>query len=141
MKRFICASASALLLMTGAIAITATPSQAQFANVKQELKSLPNQRISFAPGKSSKKIEGFENTIYLLRARKGQTLTLKINSLGARASVTLYGTNGKALSPVYAGSSGEGKVFSVKLPSNGDYYIVGGSGPTNHLHGFTVTIR
>jgi hypothetical protein len=135
MKRILIGGLSALLLasgtMTGTVLLTIAPSMAQFANVKQQLNSLPSSRIQFAKGASSANIQNAENHIYLLRARAGQKLTLKTNSLGARASVT----------PVFAGASGDGKTFSVRLPATGDYYIVGGSGTSNHFYDFTVTIK
>jgi hypothetical protein len=143
MKRILIGCLSALALatgtMTGTVLLTIAPSMAQFANVKQQLNSLPSSRIQFAKGASSANIQNAENHIYLLRAKAGQKLTLKINSLGARASVTLYGVNGKPLSPVFAGD--EGKTFSVRLPATGDYYIVGGSGTSNHFYDFKVTIK
>jgi hypothetical protein len=145
MKRILIGCLSALVLasgtMTGTVLLTIAPSMGQFANVKQQLNSLPSSRIQFAKGASSANIQNAENHIYLLRARAGQKLTLKTNSLGARASVTLYGVNGKTLSPVFAGASGDGKTFSVRLPATGDYYIVGGSGTSNHFYDFTVTIK
>lgn len=122
--------------------ILPSSSIAQWDDIRQELKSLPTKRVRFAPRTSSTTIQNFEDTIYILRANAGQTLTLKINSLGARASVTLYGVDGKPLSPVFSGfGNSEGKNFRVRLPKTGDYYILGGSGPSNHFHDFTVYIK
>ncbi|MDF5737264.1 MULTISPECIES: hypothetical protein [unclassified Nostoc] len=140
MKHLLISSLSTLLFTAGADVLP-LPSMAQFANVKQHLNSLTTTRVVFARGKSSTTIENAENNIYILRAKAGQTLTLKVNSLGARASVTLYGVNGKPLSPVFAGAGGEGKSLSLHLAKTGDYYIVGGSGPTNHLYNFTIFIK
>ena len=117
------------------------PSQAQFADVRQQLNKLPTSRVVFAPGTSSTTIENAVNKIYILRATARQRLTLKVNSLGARASVTLYGVDGKPMGLSFIGSDGEGKAQSVLLPKTGNYYIVGGAGPTNHRYNFTVTIR
>ncbi|BAZ04703.1 hypothetical protein [Calothrix sp. NIES-3974] len=142
MKRFFIGGVSALLMVTGGILVPTIPASAQLANVKHHLNSLPTTRVAFVRGTNSKNITGADNRIYILRARKGQNLTLKINSLGARASVTLYGNNGKAISPVFSGlGGGEGKSLTVKLPVTGDYYIVGGGGPSFHLYDFTVTIK
>lgn len=142
MKRILIGGLSTLLFATatvsGTLLLTNAPSMAQFNNVKPQLRNLPSSRIQFKKGASSATIENAENRIYILRANKGQRLTLQINSLGARASVTLYGVNGKPFSPVL---TGEGKTFSATLPATGDYYIVGGSGPSNHFYNFTVTIR
>lgn len=117
------------------------PGKAQFADVRQKLNTLPTSRVVFAPGASSTTIENAIDKIYILRARAGQRLTLKANSLGARASVTLYGVDGKPLGLSFIGSSGEGKERSVVLSKTGNYYIVGGAGPTNHLYNFTVSIK
>lgn len=117
------------------------PSQAQFADVRQKLNAIPTSRVVFAPETSSATIENAVNRIYILRAKAGQLLSLKANSLGARASVTLYGVDGKPLGSSLIGSNGEGKEFRVRLPKTGDYYIVGGAGPTNHFYNFTVTIK
>jgi hypothetical protein len=142
MKRFLIGSMSALLLITGSVLISATPSSAQFTNVKQHLQSLPTNRVLFARGTSSKNINGAEDRIYIVKARKGQRLTLNVSNLGARASVTLYGTNGKVMSPIFTGYNiDDGKIFSVKLPATGDYYIVAGGGPTFHVYNFTVSIK
>ncbi|MEH1780659.1 MAG: hypothetical protein V7K67_26730 [Nostoc sp.] len=140
MKHLLIGSLSTLLFTAGAYVLP-VPSMAQFANVKQHLNSLTTTRVAFARGKSSTTIENAENNIYILRAKARQTLTLKVNSLGARASVTLYGVNGKPLSPVFAGADGEGKSFRLRLSNTGDYYIVGGSGPSNHLYNFTISIK
>jgi hypothetical protein len=113
---------------------------AQFADVRQELKSLPTTRVVFPKGRTGTSIQGADNRIYILRARKGQRLTVKVNSLGARASVTLYGVNGRAVRS-FVGANGDGKSVQLSLKSTGDYYIVGGSGSSNHLYDFTVTIR
>ncbi|MGH1397268.1 MAG: hypothetical protein ACRAVC_25020 [Trichormus sp.] len=139
MKNLLICSVSTLLFTAGTYILPA-PSMAQFANVRQHLNSLNTSRVVFAKGRSSTTIQNADNNIYILRARAGQTLTLNIHSLGARASVTLYGVNGKPLSPVL-GSGSEGRTFRIRLPRNGDYYIVGGSGTSNHFYKFTVAIR
>ncbi|HEY9710238.1 MAG TPA: hypothetical protein V6D48_18665 [Oculatellaceae cyanobacterium] len=117
------------------------PSQAQFADVRQQLNKLPTSRVVFARGASSTTIENTVNKIYILRATARQRLTLKVNSLGARASITLYGVDGKPMGLSFSGASSEGKERTVVLPKTGNYYIVGGSGPTNHAYNFTVTIK
>ncbi len=117
------------------------PSQAQFADVRQKLNAIPTSRVVFAPGTSSATIENADNHIYMLRAKAGQLLFLKANSLGARASVTLYGVDGKSIGSSLIGSQGEGKEIRVRLPKTGNYYIVGGAGPTNHFYNFTVSIK
>ena len=140
MKHLLVSSLSTLLFTAGVYVLSA-PSMAQFANVRQHLNSLTTSRVVFARGKSSTTIQNAETNIYILRAKAGQTLTLKVNSLGAHASVTLYGVNGKPLSPVFIGAGSEGKSFRLHLYNTGDYYIVGGSGSANYLYNFTISIK
>lgn len=73
-------------------------------------------------------------------AKAGQTLTLKYNSLGGPASVTLYSVDGKLLNGVI-GTEDYSQPFSIRISATGDYYIVGGSGVSNATYNFTVTIR
>jgi hypothetical protein len=139
MNRLLIAGASSLLLTLGMSSIPA-PTLAQTANVQDISKSVPRSRVTFAKGKSSTTIEGVENRIYVLKAKAGQRLTLKVNNLGARAGVTLYGANGKEVKSL-GGFDAEGKSFAYRLPASGDYYILGYAGPTYHSYGFTVSIR
>ncbi len=138
MKRLLIAGVSSLILGLG-ITIMPTPSQAQTENIKPLLKSQTTSRIVFAKGKTSATISGFENRIYILRAKAGQKLTLRGDNFGARAGVTLYGANGKLLKSISGFS--DNKTFVYRLPSKGDYYILGYAGPTNHAYDFTVTIK
>ncbi len=138
MKRLLIAGASSLIIGLG-MSIVPTPSQAQIANIKSQLNSLPTSRIAFAKGKTSASINGADNRIYILRAKAGQKLTLRGDNFGARAGVTFYGTNGKLLKSF--GGFSENKTFVYRLPSTGDYYILGYGGSTNHIYDFTVTIK
>ncbi len=123
-----------------AIYILPTPLLAQFADVRQHLNSLPTSRVNFAPGTVGTTIVNATNHIYILKAHSGQRLSLKVNSLGGDASITLYGVNGRTLGQLIGGSD-EGKELSIELPSTGDYYIVGGAGKANDRYDFTVSIR
>lgn len=139
MKHYLIGSLSTLLFTAGAYLLSA-PSLAQFDDVRQHLNSLPTQRVQFKKGTTGTTIQNAESTIYILGAKAGQTLTLKLNSSGEVASVTLYGVDGKPLSPVFSADD-EGKTFSVRLTETGDHYIVGGSGESNAAYDFTVSIR
>jgi hypothetical protein len=139
MKSLLIAGASSLLLTLGMSSIPA-PSFAQVTNIQDISRSVPRARVTFAPRKSSTVINGVENRIYVLRAKAGQRLTLKVNNLGARAGVTLYNANGKIVK-TFGGSDGVGQSFTYKLPSSGDYYIFGYSGPTYHSYEFSVSIK
>jgi hypothetical protein len=139
MKRFLIAIASVLSITTATVALPAS-SFAQVSNIKEISANLPKTRVSFKKGTSSANIQGASNKIYLLRANAGQKMTIKINSLGARASVTLYGVDGKPMSQAITGFDKQ-TVFTFNLPKTGDYSIVGGAGPTNHFYDFTVSIK
>jgi hypothetical protein len=140
MKRLLIATISILSIATATFALPPS-SQAQVANIKEISSKIPTSRVTFKKGTSSAHIQGASNRIYLLRANAGQKMTIKINSLGARASVTLYGVNGKPIGQSIGGFDGENKTVSFTLPKTGDYSIVGGSGPTNHFYDFTVSIK
>ncbi len=140
MKRLILAGLSVLTL-TSTSFLLPSPSFAQFPNIKPHLNQLPSTRIRFNPGSNSSSIQNAVNEVYIFRARAGQYLTIKANSLGASASVTLYGVEGQPLAPSLVGSTGEGKVIRVRLRRTGDYYIAGGSGLSNAAYDFTLTIR
>ncbi|OKH52115.1 hypothetical protein NIES2101_15875 [Calothrix sp. HK-06] len=116
------------------------PSFAQATNIQDISRSVPRSRVTFAKGKSSTVINGVENRVYVLKAKAGQKLTLKVNNLGARAGVTLYNANGKIVKN-FGGFGGEGQSFTYKLPANGDYYILGYAGPTYHSYEFAVSIK
>jgi hypothetical protein len=138
MKRLLIAGVSSLILGLG-MSIIPTPSMAQVANIKPQLKSLPTSRIVFARGKTSASVGNGVNHIYILKAKAGQKLTLVGDNFGARAEITLYGVNGKLLKSISGFS--ENNTFVYRLPSTGDYYILGYAGPTNHTYDFTVTIK
>lgn len=138
MKRLLIAGASSLILGLG-MSIMPSPSLAQVENIKPQLKSLPTSRIVFAKGKTSASINGAANRIFVLKAKAGQKLTLRGDNFGARAGVTFYGANGNLLKSINGFS--ENKTFVYRLPSTGNYYILGYGGPTHHIYDFTVTIK
>ena len=140
MRYFLVSALSTFLLTLGTYSLSA-PLMAEITDIRQQLNSIENSRINFPKGKNSTTIQNAVNEIYIFRANAGQLLTLKVNSLGARASVTLYSVNGQPLSPVFSGFTGEEKVFSTRLLKTGDYYILGYAGPTNHSYDFTLSIK
>ncbi|GFE70075.1 hypothetical protein [Chroococcus sp. FPU101] len=139
MKQFLIGSLSTLLFIVGTY-LASPPLLAQFDDIRQHLNSLPTKRVEFKKETTGTTIHNAESTIYILGAKAGQTLTLKYNSLGGPASVTLYGVDGKPLNTVI-GTEDYSQPFSIRLPATGDYYIVGGSGVSNATYIFTVTIR
>ena len=140
MRSLLIAGASSLLLTLWMSSIP-TPSFAQAANIQEISKSVARSRVTFARGKSSTTINGAENRIYVLGAKAGQKLTLKVTNLGARAGVVLYNKNGKLVKGFNGFNLGNGQSFTYKLPSTGDYYILGYAGPTYHSYEFTVSIK
>jgi hypothetical protein len=95
--------------------------------------SAKNERIRFAPGKSSTvvsgKISSGEQQIYLVGARAGQTMLIEIIEGGANNDVVLYIITPDGSYPM--GKSGESPEYdafwSGKLPQSGDYKIVLGA--------------
>ncbi|GJD21875.1 hypothetical protein RIVM261_068310 [Rivularia sp. IAM M-261] len=140
MKSLLIAGASSLLLTLGMSSIPA-PSFAQSANIQGISSSVSRSRVTFAKGKSSTTINGAEDRIYVLRAKAGQRLTLNVTNLGARAGVVLYNSKGKLVKGFNGYALGNGKSFTYKLPSTGDYYILGYGGPTYHVYDFSVSIK
>ncbi|BAZ10814.1 hypothetical protein NIES4071_26380 [Calothrix sp. NIES-4071] len=140
MRSLLIAGASSLLLTLGMSSIPA-PSFAQATNIQEISKSVPRSRVVFARGKSSTVINGADNRIYVLKANAGQKLSLKVSNLGARAGVVLYNKNGNIVKGFNGFSLGDGQSFTYKLPSTGDYYILGYGGPTHHQYEFSVSIK
>ncbi|BDA69933.1 hypothetical protein CAL7716_040990 [Calothrix sp. PCC 7716] len=140
MKSLLIAGASSLLLTLGMSSIPA-PSFAQSANIQGISSSVARSRVTFAKGKSSTTINGAENRIYVLRANAGQRLTLNVTNLGARAGVVLYNNKGKLVKGFNGFNLDKGGNFTYKLPSTGDYYILGYGGPTYHQYEFSVSIK
>jgi hypothetical protein len=140
MRNLLIAGASSLLLTLGMSSIPA-PSFAQAANIQEISRSTPRSRVTFARGKSSTTITSADNRIYVLKAKAGQRLTLNVTNLGARAGVVLYNNKGKLVKGFNGFNLGNGQSFSYKLPSTGDYYILGYGGPTYHLYEFSVSIK
>ncbi|MBF2066099.1 MAG: hypothetical protein IGS39_17025 [Calothrix sp. C42_A2020_038] len=140
MRSLLIAGVSSFLLTLGMSSIPA-PSFAQATNIQEISQSVPRSRVAFARGKTSTTINGVENRIYVLRAKAGQRLTLNVTNLGARAGVVLYDNKGKLVKGFNGVNLGNGQSFSYKLPSNGDYYILGYGGPTYHSYEFSVSIK
>jgi predicted Co/Zn/Cd cation transporter (cation efflux family) len=100
-----------------AIFLEVAPIQAQFTNIKDVLRNTPSSQLVFAENTVGAVISGFTNRVYLLNAMKGQTLSIDIHTMGARAGVAIY---------------------DVK---SGNYYILCIAGPTNHYYDFTIRVE
>jgi hypothetical protein len=96
------------------------------------------RRIRFAPGAVSDVVEDSvvrgTRDIYLLRARKGQTMTLTITSLERNAVFDVQAPNGNFLQE-------EAMSWSGVLPATGDYSVIVGGTRGNASYKLEVTIR
>ncbi len=95
-------------------------------------------RINFATGTNSKTIEQSvirgERDTYLVGAKRGQRMNLKITSLEKNAEFDVIAPDGKTIK--------EGvTTWSSKLPANGDYQIVVGGTRGNASYKLTVEIK
>lgn len=96
------------------------------------------QRIQFAPGAVNAVVEGGvvrgTRNIYLLRAKRAQTMTLKITSLEQNAVFDIQAPNGKFLQQEATSWRGE-------LPVTGDYSVIVGPTRRNASYKLDVTIE
>jgi hypothetical protein len=121
-----------------AMFLAVSPLQAQYADIKDVLRNTPSSRLAFSPHTVGVVIAGFSNRVYMVNAVKGQTLSLDLNSMGARAGVVIYDVNGKKMTNII---SKEGRDYTYELPKSGDYYILCIAGPTNHYYDLTLRIN
>ena len=96
------------------------------------------RRIQFAPGAVSAVVEGGlvrgTRDIYLLRARRDQTMTLNITSLEQNAVFDVQAPNGNFLKE-------EATSWSGVLPATGDYSVIVSGTRGNASYKLEVTIR
>ncbi|MBD0343640.1 MAG: hypothetical protein ICV63_02135 [Coleofasciculus sp. Co-bin14] len=96
------------------------------------------RRIRFAPGAVSDVVEDSvvrgTRDIYLLRARKGQTMTLTITSLEQNAVFDVQAPNGNFIQE-------EAMSWSGVLPATGDYSVIVGGTRGNATYKLEVTIQ
>ncbi|URR34414.1 hypothetical protein NBE99_07065 [Thermosynechococcus sp. HN-54] len=119
------------LLMPTPIALTQV-------NLKRLLQTLPTSRLQFSPHTVGVVIVGYTDRLYVLNARKGQTLAVEPELMGARASVSVLDRRGEEL--VRLDSNDTGRTFSYTLPYSGDYYVLAYGDPTYHRYHFTLTV-
>jgi hypothetical protein len=94
-------------------------------------------RIQFEPGKSSATINGQTSSSdeYLIRARAGQTINVKVTSADNYVTVWVESDVGEQMD-----SSWETE-WIARLPITGEYRIIVSGGPKPHLYTLEVTIR
>ena len=101
------------------------------------------KRVKFPKGKSSVTlanavIRGEQDT-YILGARSGQRMTVKITALENNAAFQIKGPDGDYLEG--AGEMDDATNVTVTLPGTGDYRIVVGGTRGNASYKLTVSIK
>lgn len=96
------------------------------------------KELKFAKGTVGAIMVGAGEQIYSLKVKKGQVISLVMNSGGMRAQVTLFSPTKKQLGMVH--DSEDNKSFEYTIPQDGNYYLVCYSGPTVHTYDFTVRV-
>lgn len=101
------------------------------------------KRIKFAKGKSSTTISYSvirgEVDTYILGAKAGQRMSVKITSLEKNAVFQIESPSGEYLEN--AGEGDDQTNWSGRLPDNGDYRIIVGGTRGNATYKLTVSIR
>lgn len=101
------------------------------------------KRVKFAKGKSSVTlsnavIRGDLDT-YILGAKTGQQMTVRVTALEDNAAFQIEGPNGEYLEG--AGEMDDATNVTVRLPRTGDYRIIVGGTRGNATYKLTVSIR
>lgn len=101
------------------------------------------KRIKFAKGRSSATVSGTvirgDRDTYILGARAGQTMSVRITSLENNAVFQIEAPEGGYLDG--AGEMNDAKSWNGKLPVSGDYRIVVGGTRGNASYKVNVSIR
>ena len=100
-------------------------------------------RISFGSGGNSATLNGAvvrgDTATYLVTAKEGQTMTVKISSTEDNAVFKIEDSDGEFLEG--AGDEDDAKTFKGELPDDGDYKIIVGGTRGNATYKLTVTIK
>jgi hypothetical protein len=101
------------------------------------------KRVRFATGKSSitlsnAVIRGDRDT-YIVGAKAGQRMTVRVTALEKNAAFQIEGPNGEYLEG--AGEMDDATNVSGRLPENGDYRIIVGGTRGNASYKLTISIR
>lgn len=102
-------------------------------------------RVQFAKGASSKAItgsvKGYDTAVYLIGARRGQTMTVNLKTSNASNYFTV--TAAGADEALFDGTI-NGNSFTGKLPANGDYqvrvFLMRNAARRNEVGKYTLTI-
>ena len=101
------------------------------------------KRVKFAKGKSSVTLSNAvirgEQDTYILGARSGQRMTVKVTALENNAAFQIKGPDGAYLDG--AGEMDDATNVTITLPSTGDYRIIVGGTRGNASYKLTVSIK
>jgi len=101
------------------------------------------KRLKFAKGKSSTTVSGAvirgDLDTYIVGAREGQTMRVRITSLENNAVFQIEGADGSYLSG--AGEEDDATNWSGELPATGDNKIIVGGTRGNASYKLTVSIK
>lgn len=118
------------------LALVAFTSEATAEGIKK--------RVRFARGKNSTTLNGSvirgDRDTYLLGAREGQTMTVRITSLEDNAVFQIYTPGGKATLEG-AGEGEDATEWTGEIPATGDYVIIVGGTRGNATYKLTVKIE
>lgn len=102
------------------------------------------KKVRFARGTSSTTIRGAvirgDRDRYLVGARAGQTMTVKVTSLEKNAVFQIY-FSGEQESLPGAGETDDATRWSGRLPANNEYVIVVGGTRGNASYTLTISIK
>jgi hypothetical protein len=101
------------------------------------------KRVKFAKGRSSVTlsnavIRGDQDT-YILGAKAGQRMTVRVTAFENNAAFQIEGPNGEYLEG--AGEMDDATNVTVRLPASGDYRIIVGGTRGNASYRLTISIR
>ncbi len=101
------------------------------------------KRLKFAKGKSSATVSGAvirgDRDTYIVGAREGQTMRVRITSLEKNAVFQIEGADGNYLPD--AGEEDDATNWTGDLPQTGDYEIIVGGTRGNASYKLTVSIK
>ncbi len=99
------------------------------------------QRVRFARGETSATVEGAvvrgTRDRYLIQARRGQMITVRLSSLESNAVFDLYAPGGKPR----LNTMDDTTIWGGKLPASGDYTISVGPTRGNATYTLEVTVE
>jgi hypothetical protein len=101
------------------------------------------KRVKFAKGKSAATLSGAvirgDRDTYILGARGGQRMTVRVTALENNAAFQIENPHGEYLEG--AGEGDDAMNVTVVLPDSGDYRIIVGGTRGNAKYKLTVSIR